>query len=109
MSARFARNTIAVLFVILYLVLISVVGGCTTYDIQACPHGGMACTTVHTSSMRQFDKPVIVYERTEPDGSGVKFQFGAENVTGSYIEQAAGQTLMQLPGIIGAFAPVKQP
>lgn len=104
MSARLARNLIAALAVVLILSLILISEGCTTYDIKACPMGGEVCTEVHTTSWRQFEKPVIVYERTEADGSGVTFNFGAENVTGSYIEQAAGQTLMQLPGVIGSFA-----
>jgi hypothetical protein len=84
-----------------------VMAGCTTYDIKACPKDGSMCTEVHTSSARQFDKPVIVYERTESDGSGVTFKFGADSATGSYIEQAAGQTLMQLPGVIGSLAAPK--
>jgi hypothetical protein len=94
------------------MVLLVAFSGCTTYDIKACPHGGLTCTEVHTSSMRQFEKPTVLYERTEADGSAVKFTFGAESATGSYIEQAAGQTLMQLPGLINAIAapkPLEQP
>lgn len=86
--------------VVLFWIILFILSGCTTYDIKACPQGGEVCTEVHTSSWRQFEKPVIVYERTEADGSGVKFEFGAESATGSYIEQAAGQTLMQLPSVI---------
>jgi len=81
---------------------IFIMSGCTTYDIKACHEG--VCTEVHTSSMRQFEKPVVAYERKEADGSGVTFNFGAESATGSYIEQAAAQTLMQLPSIIAGFA-----
>jgi hypothetical protein len=79
-----------------------VMAGCTTYDIKAC-HTGV-CTEVHTSSMRQFEKPVVMYERKEADGSGVTFNFGAESATGSYLEQAAAQTLIQLPSVIAGIA-----
>ena len=79
-----------------------IIVGCTTYDIKACHQG--VCTEVHTQSMRQFEKPVVMYERKEADGSGVTFNFGAESATGSYIEQAAGQTLLQLPSVIAGLA-----
>jgi len=82
MSARFARNTIAVLLVILYIIWGLSMGGCTTYKINACPYGtGAACTTVETSSWRSYEAPAVDYERREADGSGVRFRFNAVNAT----------------------------
>ena len=98
-------NTLSKVMVGLALVL--AVAGCTTYDIKACPPGAAACTEVHTSSWRQFEKPVVSYERKDADGDTVKFNFGADSATGSFIEQAAGQTLMQLPGVISGLGASK--
>jgi len=74
MSARLARNIIALLLVFLYCALMLVLGGCATYDIQRCE--GTVCSTAHISSPRKFKSIAFKY-----DGEKRTFQLEAGDVS----------------------------
>lgn len=75
MSARFARNTIAVLIVILYMALMLLIGGCTIYKVHSEPGKSI---DVSVWSSRSFVAPTLTYKRT---GDNADFHFGADQAT----------------------------
>ena len=87
--------------------LLFLLGGCaafkpTIYDIKACPVGSSVCTTVRTESWREFTQPEVVYEKTQADGTSVRFLFNASeaNTRTSPIESAVADVIRATPSVI---------
>ena len=78
MTERLARNLVAVLLVFVFLYLLVLLGGCTTYDVKKGMVGCPTCTHVKIRSSREFETPNLHYER---EGEDAVFDFSADSVT----------------------------
>jgi len=83
--------------------LLTLMGGCTTYTIQRGQPGCAECTTVKVVSWREFEQPVVHYER---DGDSAAFDFGAASARSSVdLNQVIGLLQAVAAGQIPIAAP----
>ena len=90
MSARLARNLIALLFVILYIALAATLGGCATYEISRCE--GTVCSTANIVSPRKFASINFKYNGEQRT---FELQAGEVGTDVSALNTLAGVIMMQ--------------
>lgn len=90
----------------LLIVLSMLLSGCTTYTIQRGEPGCPECTMVKVISWREFEQPVVHYERG-PDSAA--FDFGAASArTGVDLNQLIGLLQAVADGRIPVSAPIQE-